>query len=81
MSSKKSFVRPYGLVAHSSMSSVMGTFLGSPYTVAEEENTMFFTLCFIMTSNKTNVPVILRGLKMVEFVLVYYIACKDTLLS
>lgn len=34
-----SFVRPYGLVALRANDSVMGTDAGSPYTVAEEENT------------------------------------------
>lgn len=32
---------------------------GSPYTVAEEEKTMFFTLASFMACNKTIVPVML----------------------
>lgn len=39
ISSMKSLVRPYGLAAPVGNSSVAGTVLGWPYTVADDENT------------------------------------------
>jgi hypothetical protein len=41
ISSIISLVRPYGFVARSGMSSVMGSLSGCPYTVADDEKTRF----------------------------------------
>ena len=40
-------------------SSVSGIFSGLPYTVADDENTNFLTLCFLITSSKLSAPEIL----------------------
>jgi len=57
--SMKSFVRPYGLVAETSNVSSTGTLFGSPYTVADDEKTMFLQSNLIMTLSKLTVPLIL----------------------
>lgn len=36
-----------------------GTLLGSPYTVADEEKTMFLQLYLVITSSRLTVPVML----------------------
>ena len=41
------FVVPYGFVVERGKSSVIGTVFGSPYTVADDENTIFLQFIFI----------------------------------
>ena len=54
------FVHPYGFVhCPFGHSSVIGIIAGSPYTVADEEKIMFFTLCFLITSTSVKVPAML----------------------
>ena len=51
------FVQPSGFVASCfGQSSVMGMNSGSPYTVALDENTRFFTPCARATSHRASVP-------------------------
>lgn len=53
-------VRPYGFVGPIGHFSGMGIMSGcldaSPYTVADEENTMLGTLCFSMQRRRVMVP-------------------------
>ena len=53
-------VLPYGFVGPSGHSSGMGIMLGkrvaSPYTVADDENTMFVTSCAFMLYSRFSVP-------------------------
>ncbi len=55
----KSLERPYGLVADSGKSSVIGTVAGSPYTVADDENTTAFTPASAISSNSAMLPAML----------------------
>src|SRR5699024_1139746 len=58
--STNNFDVPYGLVVPPVLSvSLIGTCSGSPYTVALDENTNFFTLCFFIVFNRTNTVEIL----------------------
>ena len=52
----KSLVRPYGLVPVVGKLSVTGTEAGSPYTVADDEKTMFLQPYFVMTLSRLTVP-------------------------
>ena len=55
----KSLVRPYGLVPMVGKLSVTGTEAGSPYTVADEEKTIFVQLYLVMTLSRLTVPAML----------------------
>ena len=55
----KSLVRPYGLVADVGNSSVTGTDAGSPYTVADDEKTMFLQSPSRIAFSRLTVPVML----------------------
>ena len=60
ISSIISLVVPYGLVVPPVLqSSVRGILSGVPYTVADELNTNFFTLYFLIVSNNIKHPVTL----------------------
>ena len=50
-------VEPYGLLAvPTGISSLYGIGFSGPYTVAEELNTNFLTLYFLIVSNNINAP-------------------------
>jgi len=55
----KSLVRPYGFVPMVGKLSVTGTDAGSPYTVADEEKTIFVQLYLVMTLSRLTVPAML----------------------
>ena len=56
INSDVNFVCPYGFNTLTLLSSVNGKDLGLPYTVADDENIIFLTLCSFIHFNNDNKP-------------------------